>query len=55
MTRAAIRVVLCGAFVCLTAAVTLAQTTTHGDQEVPGHRGGREPARRQACPKARGN
>ena len=28
MTRATIRVVLCGVFVCLTAAVTLAQTTT---------------------------
>ena len=28
MTRATIRLVLCGAFVCLTAAVTLAQTST---------------------------
>ena len=55
MTRAAIRLVLCGALVCLAAAVTLAQTSTTSETKkfqviaVDGNRSS------SSCRKARGN
>ena len=48
MTRAAIRLMLCGALVCLTAAVGGgADDNDVGNQEVPGHLGRWKPARGQ--------
>ena len=56
MTRAVIRFVLCGAVVCLTAAVIFAQTsTTTRDQEISGHRSRWQHSSLSDCPRARGN
>ena len=56
MTRAAIRLVLCGALVCLTAAVSAGADVNHvGDQEVPGHLRWMGTGSWSGYPKARGN
>ena len=56
MTRAVIRLVLCGALVCLTAAVSLgADVNDVGDQEVPGHLGGWQQARGELARRHEGN
>ena len=50
MTRAVIRIVLCGAIVCLTAPVAFAQTTiVDANQEVSDHRGRWQHARGQVA------